>query len=277
MSKVVFFLFVTVCAFGCQRNVIPFELEREIHSVPDRFERGSGNLFCMDLAKRIGSHTNVAVRFAGYRLLWETLNAIKIDGQDSRQSAILIRCVNDRLDGANYGLCKNGLPRAKAIENIVERFRWMKLQGDRLRPTHRISYYEFSLEDRRKYDEWRGSYLWCRGHYEERLYMLEKYCTMKLITVGGKSLTDEEREWFCTQMEEFLGRPLRTLEQLRAMRNVDSEEIKAVKRKEVGPACFARESDPPVSFPPIEVPKCETNKVPDEIGVEITERGSVPT
>ena len=30
------------------------------------------------------------------------------------------------------------------------------------------------------------------------------------------------------------------------MRNVDSDEIKAVKRKEIGPACFARESDPPV-------------------------------
>ena len=78
--------------------------------------------------------------------------------------------------------------------------------------------------------------------------MFEKYYRMKLITLGGESLSDEERNVLRVKMEDFLGRPLRTLEQLRTMRNVDSEEIKAVRRKEVGPASFARESDPPVSF-----------------------------
>ena len=39
--------------------------------------------------------------------------------------------------------------------------------------------------------------------------------------------------------------------------------------REVGPACFAQESDPPVEFPPLKVSVCETNAAASEVEVEI--------
>lgn len=260
MRKYVFFMALVTLVSGCRERNLPEELERDILSLPNRIAQGNSEPFCNYLYERIAAHTNMTIRSTCYALLWDTLYSVQIKGDDSRLSSRLINSIDCGLEGANYGLCRNGLPREIAIGNIVRRFRWMKLQGDRLQPTHRIDYYKFSLEDRQRYDEWRGSYLGCRGHFENRLYMLEKYYVMNLITMGGKSLTDEERDVLRNQMEELLGRPLRTLEQLRAMRNVDSEEIKAVKRKEVGPILFARDSDSHVSFPSLEATKGETKR-----------------
>lgn len=246
MRTYAFLTMLVVLVNGCWERNLPEELEIDIRSLPSRLSQGNSEPYCRYLYERIAAQTNKTIRFASYALLWDTLYSARIKGDDSHISSWLINSIDTGLDEANYGLCKSGLLRKKAIENIVNRFRWMKLQGDRLQPVHRIDYNELNSEDRQKYDEWRGSYLLCRGYYENRLYMFEKYYWMKLITVGGEALTDEERNVLRVQTEKLLGRPLRTLEQLRAMRNVDSEEIKAVKCKEIGPACFARESDPPV-------------------------------
>jgi len=250
------------CISGCGKRVIPDELERDINSLPGCYKAGwSGERFCEHLRRRIDENTNAVVRFASYKLLWDTLYDLKVNGEDRRLAAILINSVNDNLEIANYCLFKNGLPREKTLANIVERFRWMKAQGDRLRPTHRIDYSELVPEERRKYDQWRGSYMACRGHYEERLYMFEKYFAMDVALDVAFEVTSEERASLRRQMEALIGRPLRTLAQLKAMRHLESDVVKAVKRKEVGPACFARKSDPPVSFPSLEMPSYESTNV----------------
>lgn len=48
-----------------------------------------------------------------------------------------------------------------------------------------------------------------------------------------------------------------------------SPEMRAIWRGEVAPAKFARDSDPPVGFPPFEVPMCETNVAATEVEVDI--------
>lgn len=259
MKMLICLVFLAWCVSGCRERVIPVELERDIRSLPGCYKAGwSGERFCEHLRKRIDENTNAVVRFASCKLLWDTLYDIKVSGEDRRLAAILINSVNDNLEIANYCLFKNGFPREKILANIVERFRWMKAQGDRLRPTHRIDYSELGYEGCRKYDQWRGSYMACRGHYEERLYMFEKYFAMNVPLDVPFDVTPEERASLRQQMEALIGRPLRTLAQLKAMRHLESEEVKAVKRKEVGPAWFARKSDPRVSLPPLEVPNCES-------------------
>ena len=277
MRKMIYLMMLLICVEGCRDEVISDELKEDIRSLPSRFAVGNGNHYCDQLIDRINSITNEVVRFACLELMRDAIWSSKISGEDRRQDSLLLRGGEYGLECINYQYYKNGLSRETAIANLIEPFRWMMAQGDGLKPTHRVDYLGFDCAVRRKYDEWQGSYLTCRNYLRDQLWLFEWHFTKNRVWFGGVHLSSEEIARIRSDMEEFLGRPLRTLEQLRAMRNVDSEEIKAVKRKEVGPACFARESDPPVSFTPLEVPKCETNKVPAEIGVEITERGSVPT
>ena len=48
-----------------------------------------------------------------------------------------------------------------------------------------------------------------------------------------------------------------------------SPEMRAIWRGQVGPMKFARDTDPPVEFPPFEVPVCETNAAAPEVEVDI--------
>lgn len=253
MIRFVFLLSMVACAYGCRQRDIPEEFERDILGMPDRMLVDNFELFCHDLFERIDAHTNVAVRCACYEMIWNTVDRININGKSGKEASRLIEYGEYCLGSANYHLYKNGLSRTTAIANIFECFRWMKKQGDRLQPTHRIEYGEMDAESRRRYDEWRGAYLACRYHLNVQIRMFEWHFTEKQVLSLDGNFTEDELSKMRVEMEAFLGRPLRTIDQWRAMRNVDSDEIKAVKRKEVGPAWFARPSDPPVSFAPLEI------------------------
>lgn len=253
MIRFMFLLSMVACVYGCRQRDIPEEFERDILGMPSRMGEGDYEQSFNYLFERIDAYADLRVRYTCYKLIWDTISGIRIGSENGKQASLLIQGGEYSLNCANYHLYKNGLSRAKAVANIVEPFRWMKSQGDRLRPTHRIDYYGLGDEERRRYDEWFGAYLSCRYHFKTQLWLFEWHFTEKRVWFAGANLPPDELSEVRSQMEEFLGRPLRTLEQLRAMRNVDSEEIKAVKRKEVGPAWFARPSDPPISFAPLEI------------------------
>jgi len=200
---------------GCRRQdgLVPREIEKEI-DVAIR-ELGSFGLRSpwLHVTEMVGALSNGEVRAACRKMRQDKLYAVELRGTDYSQQLRLFEGVwvglhpDDHVKGV-------GMP--WEIEDecnaAVRRFRWMRRELDRWKGMVRDgTAIQLKNEDLQKYESWRHAYRWCLDLYESQVALFERRFDFFCKTYKS---TAEERARAKALVETFLGRPMRTKEEL---------------------------------------------------------------
>lgn len=253
------------CADSSEDGMIPRQFHHDICQLRRMIEGSSQELSLFRQKEKITNailaETNRVVRSACAKMLHEMYISLDISNLDyAKQEKMFL----DVLHGP-FGTNEYGVMPEEIADRYMSWLSWLRKQLDRLGPKYRIDYRLLEVNDRRKFQAWSQSYYYMLTAFESRMRIVEQMLQEHLLG----ELPEAERLAFLMKFKSIMGRPIRTKEIIRVMRDVELPEEKAVKNREVGPACFARDTDPPVEFPPFEVPVCVTNAAAPEVDVDI--------
>lgn len=205
---------LVLAAFGCDRQKDPFL--REVEKETDRAIRMLGEPNRPDPLIRVGdlirSTTNRAIRAASYRILTEKLCGVKLQGDDyERQCNVFLNVWSWLMP---YRRSETGRWTIVDESNAkILQFGWMRRELDRWKAmTSNGESAQLKKDSPEKFESWRRAYQYCLGRYELLMFSFEKQfdglCEFRHATA-------EERARAKALVETFLGRPMRTKDEVR--------------------------------------------------------------
>jgi len=205
---------LALTAMGCNRQQDPFfrkvekEAERAIQRLGDPDVREP--FFWID--KLIGAETNRAVRTSCLRILQDKLLAIELRGNDYERSCRVYCLVWPRL--MPYRWNENGRWTIEDdCRSRIRQFGWMRRELDRWKAmVDNGEAARLKKENLKKFESWRRAYLKCLSDYESTLPMFEQQFEGRCRSYNA---TAEERARAKALVEAFLGRPMRTKDEVR--------------------------------------------------------------
>ncbi len=207
-------ILLAMAAVGCDRRKDPFlrEVEKEADCAIRRLGEPNRRDPLLRVGELIKSKTNRAVRAACYRILDDKLCDIKLQGDDyARQCRVFLTVWSWLLpyrwsETGRWTIedeCKAKVRQLKWMRRELDRWKAMSSNGEAAR---------LKKKDPVKFESWRRGYRYCLGRYESLVFSFEKQfdglCEFR-------HATDEERSRAKALVETFLGRPMRTKEEMK--------------------------------------------------------------
>lgn len=185
------------------------------------------------IINRILSDSNIGDRISSMRLFSDLLLKMDISSLSYADQSRVINEVNESILKISSSLGLSGLSVEEAFCIRIKWLTWQKKQMDRLRPTKRIDISKLSYKQKVVYNEWRACYESLVYSHEMFNRMMEGWSVELELENAPSSIKDE----ITRKMEAFLGRKIRTREEAFAAKGelTDSDEMKAVRRGELGP------------------------------------------
>ena len=228
-----FCVLLALLAVGCDRQKGPSL--RKVEKEADRAIRKLGEPNRRDPLLRVGdliqSETNRAVRAACYRFLQDKLCGIKLRGDDyERQCRVFLTVWSWLLP---YRWSETGRWTIEDECNAkIRQFGWMSRELDRWKTmVTNGEASQLKKENPVKFESWRRAYRYCLGRYESLVFSFEKqfdgFCK-------SYHASDEERSKAKALVATFLGRSMRTREEMRRdwQERKVSDEMRAIQRME---------------------------------------------
>ena len=214
MVRLVFFcILLALATVGCDRQKDPSL--REVEKVADRAIRRLGEPNVRDPLNRVGdliqSKTNRAVRAACYRILQDKLYGIKLQGDDYERQCRVFLTVWSWLLPYRWSETGRWTIEDESRSN-VQQFKWMRRLLDRWKlMTSNGESARLRKDNPVKFESWRRDYRYCLERYESLVSAFEQkfdgFCK-------SYNATDEERTKAKALVEAFLGRPMRTRDEV---------------------------------------------------------------
>lgn len=214
MVRHVFFgVLLAMAAVGCDRQKDPFL--REVEKEADRAIQKLGEPNRRDPLLRVGdliqSKTNRAVRAVCYRMLEDKLCDVKLLGDDyERQCSVFVNVWSWLMP---YRWSETG---RWTIEDEckakIRQFGWMRRELDRWKAMASNGESSRLRKDNpRKFESWRRAYRYCLGRYETSVASFERIFDSDCKRYHA---SDAERARAKALVESFLGRPMRTRDEV---------------------------------------------------------------
>lgn len=200
---------------GCWRQDegLPYEIEKEMTATIRRLGDANVQAPWSGLDKKMECVTNGKVRAEFHRRLQARLFAVELTGDDYERLTRLFR--NVWIGLLPYSGTKAGGGRwtiIDACEADVRRFTWMRRGLDRWKAMAQNGRAEkMRTESPVEYGNWRRAYRYCLEEYESQVRLCELWFEDRC---RDSHATAEERERAKSLLEAFLGRPMRTKEEL---------------------------------------------------------------
>ena len=185
------------------------------------------------IINRMLSDSNIGDRISSMRLFSDLLLKMDISSLSYADQRRVINEVNESILKISSSLGLSGLSVEEAFCIRIKWLTWQKKQMDRLRPTKRIDISKLSYKQKVVYNEWRACYESLVYSHEMFNRMMEGWSVELELENAPSSIKEEVTR----KMEAFLGRKIRTREEAFAAKGelTDSDEMKAIRRGEVGP------------------------------------------
>lgn len=231
------------CGAVDEDRLVPMEMEERISGLIETISRGrefdTGTNPCPmveEMIEMCRGISNRISRIASLDLLADKLLSMDVSRLDYRKQ---YKCMNVVHRKVWNSIVPSLVTEKCGFEHVYDlRFRlleWMEAQLMRIRPTRKIdSLHWKSYEDSRRHSEWCMTYL--------SLYDFLKMYRRSLE--DGRVIDWDAYRYGCGQdgkaairryVAKWFGRPLRSLDQIRADKNDDTEDYKAVKSRNYGP------------------------------------------
>lgn len=219
---------------GCSERVVPCGIDGGITDLIKRIGHESTVDFHRQLNDQINEISNPEVRLACYALQLSKLRSLKVETDDYHYYARVFRTAEEYMDEAVERMAELGLTHEEVLNARIGRFEWMQAQLDKWKPTRRVDYASMDKDEREGYDAWRSAYLACFRLFEMRIEMTEKYISLDCLP-WTNGWTQNEKMMVRERLQAFLCRQLRSAADIHSARKTASEEISAVRRREIGP------------------------------------------
>lgn len=181
----------------------------------------------------ITSISNDIEKVTAMKYFAESLWGVDISHLKYPEQKRVIQEVNDCALKIAAHLGMGGLSLEDAYEVRVQWLKWQRKNIERLRPKRDIDVTRYSRDERLRYEEWKVC-------YESLVYSHEaviRWIEISNIPLECENLPSEVRALIVEKIERFLGRKLRTPQEAECAKGelTESQEMKAVRRGEVGP------------------------------------------
>jgi hypothetical protein len=219
MKRVVVIMFVLfLCA--CEKRIIPLDIEKKIGQACLVLKnRGSDNAVQAVLTE-IDSISNNVARIAYYNSLLDEMLSLDISDIGYHRQYSIVRNIWDLTNKLSYRLKKAGLTIVEAWEAKFRALAWQRKQLERLKPVGPMpkglalskggGLLVLDLEVGKKYRSWRSCYTSIATDYEIYIRHLEGH-TFYVDTLRS---TEEEKEKLREMLRKYIGRPIRSKEEL---------------------------------------------------------------
>ena len=221
MRKVFFAICLLICA-SCEKRVIPFDVKKSIVAVNAALRDGNGYGAVKLLKDKIDSIADEKIKITCYRQWVDELMVLDVSDIGYRRQSIAIRIVQDltRFD-IPRSLRSAGLSLADVWDVRIRGLGWQRKQLERLKPVGSLPKgLELSkggglnvsdLEVNKKYMDWLSCYKSAASNYESQIRHLEGH-TFYIDTLRS---TEAEKEALREKLRRYIGRPIRSEEELR--------------------------------------------------------------
>ena len=205
---------LAMATVGCDRQKDPFlrEVEKESDRAIRRLRDPNVRNPFYWVDKLIGSETNRSTRATCLRIFQDRLCAVRLSGDDYKQQCLIFGDVWPRL--MPYRWSESGRWTIEDECNAkVRQFGWMRRELDRWKAmVDNGEAARLKKENLKKFESWRRAYLKCLSDYESTLPMFEQQFEGRCRSYNA---TAEERARAKALVEAFLGRPMRTKDEVR--------------------------------------------------------------
>ena len=213
VRHIIFGILLALAAVGCDRGKDPFL--RKVEKEADRAIRRLGEPNVRDPLDRVDDliqlETNRAVRAVCYRMLQDKLCGINLQGDDYERQCRVFLTVWSWLLPYRWSETERWTIEDESRSN-VQQFKWMRRVLDRWKAmASNGEDARLRRENPVKFESWRRDYRYCLGRYESLVSMFEQkfdgFCK-------SYNATAEERARAKELVEAFLGRPMRTRDEV---------------------------------------------------------------
>ena len=238
-ANIVVAIISTSCLFGCDSkselaakyNAAPpapespvstniVDIKRDIRLMCEELENaGESDEYCRLVRKVVASATNAPTASAAVEIcdVWaHSLFAADFSALSYRKQAKVASGIRNIVDGF-YLLIHAKKPSrdlliAKEFEYKIKCLEWMRGQIRRLRPQHRVENPNvvLDIEADEERTAWQGMYYGGMSKYEWLMLHVEQFCHDRM-----RGLQPETVDRIRKSVEDYIGRPIRTTEQLR--------------------------------------------------------------
>ena len=221
MRKIFFAICLLVCA-SCEKRVVSFDTKKSVVAVNAALRGGDGYRAVKLLKDKIDSISDEKIKIACYCQWVDELMVLDISDIGYRQQSTAIRIVQDltRFD-IPRSLRSAGLPLADVWDVKIRGLSWQRKQLERLKPVGPLpkglelakggGLLVLDIDVKRKYLDWLGCYKSAASNYESCISHLEG----RTFYIDTLRSTEEEKEILREKLRKYIGRPIRSEEELR--------------------------------------------------------------
>ena len=240
-AKIVVAIISVSCFFGCDSKPQPaaksdaappapaspvstniVDIKKDIRLMCDTLgKQGESEEFYRQMGDFLRSATkvsDVATMIQVHDALRESLFDVDFSGLSYREQAKVFRKIQDlvRHNELLRMLNQNVLPRdlwvEKEVETDLKSLAWLRTVIKRLRPRHRVENPNvvLDIEAEEERTAWQGMYYVGMSKYEWLMLHVEQFCHDRM-----RGLQPETVDRIRKSVEDYIGRPIRTTEQLR--------------------------------------------------------------
>lgn len=211
-----------LCICACENGSEPISIEKRIEQACSALKTNASNLDVLKVLNEIGSMSNKVARIAHYNLLLNKMLSLEISDIDYLRQYNVMRNIWDLTNyNISFGLKKAGLTIIDAWEAKFKVLSWQRKQLERLKPVGPLpkglgvskggGLIILDLEVKKKYISWLSCYKSAAGDYEDYIRHLEG----RKFYIDTLRSTEEEKEKLREMLRKYIGRPIRSEEDLR--------------------------------------------------------------
>lgn len=220
MKQIVLVVCLLYCC-ACEKKVVTVDIETEIAQSCLNLKSQGESSTIRELVYKINTISNKATRITFYNLLIDGLMSLDISDSNYHQQGNIISRMWDLVcsDIAD-GMIKADLTILDVWDVKIRTLGWQRKQLERLKPTGPLPdglewdgncLNILNQDVNRKYTEWLGCYKSSARNYESHIRHLEGH-TFYIDTLRS---TEEEKEKLREMLRKYIGRPIRSEEELR--------------------------------------------------------------
>lgn len=239
-------IYAILCSLGCDCHVEQYEefsdlnVHNEVLYLINEFAKQQNGASMRNISEEIISKIRISsnkVEMVKAIDIWiDSLPKLEVSDWEFEKQYEAIRTVNDVF------IYKNAVVQwvgqlmdsyEKTCEAQLKVLSWQRAQIDRLKPRRKINYETMTQEEQDRYLHWRKCYMSSVSYYEHTIRRMERV----ELPIAFQKVSAEEKEVMIKKIENFLQRKIRTPQEAEATMGefTESEEMTAVRRREVGP------------------------------------------
>lgn len=236
MDMVTRLLIVLLAAFcaGCEKDSLRIRIERDVDLIVSKVGKENTAPHWKRLLQLINDQTNEMTRAECHRIKFEKLLGVRLSIGDYKRQGMVFEEICSNLGFAPEFGPRLGMTMEELYDAQLKCISWMQSQLDVWRPRTTLNMSRLNSAERKEWEQWRDAYCKCRLIYLEKLAILEGRMQgdFDFYDIGV-----EERKVIRKKVEEFLGRPIRTKEQIHENRKSchNDDESKRINQGVVGP------------------------------------------